>query len=363
MFESEMVAVDFSKQLCIAKYNSSASPDSVFYQDLVLGDGQGVATGDVLEITFTGWLFQNGSLGQVFDSNVNKEQLLRLKLGSGKVIKDWEDAMIGMKRGGRQFLLIPPALAYWPLGEAEGIPPDSTLAFEVEVKWEKVRVSKELAETMVRISQIQQRLICLQKQGMDFHSQLNEALTELEGHSALVNLLHAQLAELEKLSDLKSRYQEVNLIGMQLEEKVAGLDVELAYHHVQIENLDKVRIKAKLQITQLQLEQLRHQKQEMDLHSQVTQALTESEGHSALVNRLHAQLVELQKSSDDIKSRYQEEQLIGKQLDEKPSALGTLLAEDEDEEEVSLKDRPPPTPLFDDDDDDNDDDDDLYLLG
>nr|XP_028571162.1 FK506-binding protein 15-like isoform X2 [Podarcis muralis] len=319
MFESEMAAVDFSKQLCIAKYNSSQSPDSVLCQDLVLGDGQGVATGDVLEITFTGWLFQNGSLGQVFASNVNKEKLLRLKLGSGKVIKAWEDGMIGMKRGGRRFLLIPPALAYRPLAESERIPPDSTLAFEVEVKrvwfakgadsagqslgpkdsltpspapqsespatdpaWltpptpapkpgyveqsnlifeqsdsslqstmehtqarvlhaeqEKVRVTEELAEATAQITQLQLELARHQKQEMNLRSQLNEALAESERQKAQVSRLRAQLAEHEKLSDLKHRYQEVNLIAMQLEEKVAGLDVELAYHRVEIENLDK----------------------------------------------------------------------------------------------------------------------------
>uniref|UniRef100_A0A670ZNW4 peptidylprolyl isomerase n=1 Tax=Pseudonaja textilis TaxID=8673 RepID=A0A670ZNW4_PSETE len=87
MFESEKAAVEFSKQLCLAKYNSSPSPDSVTCQDLILGDGPAVEVGDALEVAFTGWLFQNSALGQVFDSNVNKEKLLRLKLGSGKIIK------------------------------------------------------------------------------------------------------------------------------------------------------------------------------------------------------------------------------------------------------------------------------------
>uniref|UniRef100_A0A7M4EYA0 peptidylprolyl isomerase n=1 Tax=Crocodylus porosus TaxID=8502 RepID=A0A7M4EYA0_CROPO len=87
MFESEKAAMDFSKQVCIAKYNSSPSLDSVLSQDLVIGEGQGVEGGDALEIAYTGWLFQNNGLGQVFDSNVNKDKLLRLKLGSGKVIK------------------------------------------------------------------------------------------------------------------------------------------------------------------------------------------------------------------------------------------------------------------------------------
>ncbi|NWW09473.1 FKB15 protein, partial [Oreocharis arfaki] len=141
MFESEKAAVDFSKQVCIAKYNSSPALDSVLCQDLLLGEGQGVEAGDSLEVAYTGWLFQNNSLGQVFDSNVSKDKLLRLKLGSGKVIKGWEEGMLGMKKGGRRFLIIPPAWAYGAQGVAGRVPPDSTLVFEVEVR--RVKLAKE----------------------------------------------------------------------------------------------------------------------------------------------------------------------------------------------------------------------------
>ncbi|XP_039362505.1 FK506-binding protein 15 isoform X7 [Mauremys reevesii] len=141
MFESEKAAMDFSKQLCIAKCNSSPSLDSVLYQDLIVGEGQGLEVGDSLEVAYTGWLFQNNGLGQVFDSNINKDKLLRLKLGSGKVIKGWEEGMMGMKKGGRRLLIIPPAWAYGSQGVASRIPPDSTLVFEVEVK--RVKLIKE----------------------------------------------------------------------------------------------------------------------------------------------------------------------------------------------------------------------------
>ncbi|XP_039939615.1 FK506-binding protein 15 isoform X3 [Hirundo rustica] len=141
MFESEKAAVDFSKQVCLAKCNSSPALDSVLCQDLLLGEGQGVEGGDSLEVAYTGWLFQNNGLGQVFDSNVNKDKLLRLKLGSGKVIKGWEEGMLGMKKGGRRFLIIPPAWAYGAQGVAGRVPPDSTLVFEVEVR--RVKLAKE----------------------------------------------------------------------------------------------------------------------------------------------------------------------------------------------------------------------------
>ncbi|XP_012657867.1 FK506-binding protein 15 isoform X2 [Otolemur garnettii] len=135
MFESEKAAMEFNKQVCIAKYNSSSSLNAVLSQDLIVAEGPAVEVGDSLEVAYTGWLFQNYGLGQVFDSTVNKDKLLRLKLGSGKVIKSWEDGMLGMRKGGKRLLVIPPAFA----AGSEGLigwtqAADSTLVFEVEVR-------------------------------------------------------------------------------------------------------------------------------------------------------------------------------------------------------------------------------------
>ncbi|XP_072908293.1 FK506-binding protein 15 [Hemitrygon akajei] len=141
MFESEKAVVEFSKQLCMAKCNPTSSLESVLIQDLIPGDGQAVETGDSLEVSYTGWLYQNNTFGQVFDTNVNKDKLLRLKLGSGKVIKGWEIGMLGMKKNTKRLLIIPPSQAYGSQGIPNRIPPDATLVFEVEVK--RVKFAKE----------------------------------------------------------------------------------------------------------------------------------------------------------------------------------------------------------------------------
>lgn len=135
MFESEKNAVEFNKQVCIAKCNSTPSLDAVLSQDLVVAEGPAIEVGDSLEVAYTGWFFQNNALGQVFDSTANKDKLLRLKLGSGKVIKGWEDGMLGMTKGGKRLLFIPPACA----AGSEGVigwtqSMDSILVFEVEVR-------------------------------------------------------------------------------------------------------------------------------------------------------------------------------------------------------------------------------------
>ncbi|XP_060010556.1 FK506-binding protein 15 isoform X5 [Lagenorhynchus albirostris] len=135
MFESEKAAVEFNKQVCIAKCNSTSSLDSVLSQDLIVVEGPAVEVGDSLEVAYTSWLFQNHGLGQVFDSTANKDKLLRLKLGSGKVIKSWEDGMVGMRKGGKRLLIIPPACAAGSEGVIGWTPStDSILVFEVEIR-------------------------------------------------------------------------------------------------------------------------------------------------------------------------------------------------------------------------------------
>uniref|UniRef100_A0A4W5P860 peptidylprolyl isomerase n=1 Tax=Hucho hucho TaxID=62062 RepID=A0A4W5P860_9TELE len=141
MFDTEKAAADFCKEVCLAKVNSAPSLDMVVVQDLTLGEGQGVENGDSLEVTYTGWLLQNHAIGQVFDSNLNKDKLLRLKLGAGKVIKGWEEGMVGMRKSGRRLMVIPPSLGYGSQGVANRIPADSTLIFEAELR--RVKLAKD----------------------------------------------------------------------------------------------------------------------------------------------------------------------------------------------------------------------------
>ncbi|XP_060264888.1 FK506-binding protein 15 isoform X15 [Ovis aries] len=124
-----------TREVCIAKCNSTSSLDSVLSQDLIVVEGPAVEVGDSLEVAYTSWLFQNHVLGQVFDSTANKDKLLRLKLGSGKVIKSWEDGMVGMRKGGKRLLIIPPACASGSEGVIGWTPStDSILVFEVEIR-------------------------------------------------------------------------------------------------------------------------------------------------------------------------------------------------------------------------------------
>ncbi|KAJ8263352.1 hypothetical protein COCON_G00158090 [Conger conger] len=141
MFDSEKMAVDFCKEVSIAKANSAPSLDAVVVQDLLLGEGQAVESGDSLEVAYSGWLLQNHAIGQMFDSNLNKDKLLRMKLGASKVIKGWEEGMLGMKKGGRRLMVVPPSQAYGSQGIPNRVPAHSTLIFETEIR--RVKFSKD----------------------------------------------------------------------------------------------------------------------------------------------------------------------------------------------------------------------------
>ncbi|XP_059193194.1 FK506-binding protein 15 isoform X2 [Centropristis striata] len=140
-FESEKASSVFCKEVCLAKANSVVSLDAVVVQDLSVGEGQAVENGDSLEVVYTGWLLQNHAIGQMFDSNQNKDKLLRLKIGAGKVIKGWEEGMLGLKKAGRRLIVIPPNQAYGSKGVPNRVPANSTLIFEVELR--RVKFSKD----------------------------------------------------------------------------------------------------------------------------------------------------------------------------------------------------------------------------
>ncbi|KAI2664647.1 FK506-binding protein 15 [Labeo rohita] len=87
---------------------------------------------------------------QVFDSNLGKEKLQRVKLGAGKALRGWEDGMLGMQKGGRRLLIVPPSMGYGSKGIANHVPANSTLVFDVEihrVKFSKNRLSRGSVDT------------------------------------------------------------------------------------------------------------------------------------------------------------------------------------------------------------------------
>lgn len=83
---------------------------------------------DVLHIHYEGKLLS----GEVFDSSLDRGEPLSFTLGTGQVIKGWDQGLIGICEGEKRKLIIPADLAYGSKGAGAKIPPNSPLIFEVE---------------------------------------------------------------------------------------------------------------------------------------------------------------------------------------------------------------------------------------
>ncbi|KIA80945.1 MULTISPECIES: FKBP-type peptidyl-prolyl cis-trans isomerase [Chromobacterium] len=98
-------------------------------EDLVVGEGKEAVRGALITTHYTGWLED----GTKFDSSVDKGRPFQCVIGTGRVIKGWDQGMMGMKVGGKRKLWVPAHLAYGERQIGDRIPPNSNLVFEIEL--------------------------------------------------------------------------------------------------------------------------------------------------------------------------------------------------------------------------------------
>lgn len=104
--------------------------------DIATGSGEPARAGDEISVHYTGWLHDQAApdrRGEKFDSSRDRGQPLVFRLGTGRVIRGWDDGIEGMRRGGKRELRIPTGLAYGKDGAGGVIPPGASLVFEVEL--------------------------------------------------------------------------------------------------------------------------------------------------------------------------------------------------------------------------------------
>ncbi len=95
----------------------------------VKGSGLEAKKGDTVVVHYTGRL-QNGT---IFDSSLKRKQPFPVKLGAHQVIAGWEEGLVGVLKGEKLTLTIPPEKAYGEAGYPGVIPPNSTLIFDIEI--------------------------------------------------------------------------------------------------------------------------------------------------------------------------------------------------------------------------------------
>jgi FKBP-type peptidyl-prolyl cis-trans isomerase FkpA len=103
---------------------------TLMVDEVKAGEGATATKGKMISVHYTGRLTD----GTKFDSSYDRGQPIDFSLGSGVVIKGWDQGIEGMKVGGKRKLTIPPDLAYGARGTPGGpIPPNATLIFDVEL--------------------------------------------------------------------------------------------------------------------------------------------------------------------------------------------------------------------------------------
>ncbi len=100
------------------------------------GTGAAVAGGQIAVVQYTGWLYETSATdnkGKQFDSSRTGGQPFRFPVGTGAVIKGWDQGVVGMKIGESRRLIIPADLAYGDSGAGGVIPPGAALVFDIDL--------------------------------------------------------------------------------------------------------------------------------------------------------------------------------------------------------------------------------------
>jgi FKBP-type peptidyl-prolyl cis-trans isomerase len=106
------------------------TPSGLKFRDIVVSTaGPAIQNGNTVFVKYKGWLDDL----TVFDStDKHGGQPFNFVIGQGKVIKGWDEGLLGLHQGSKTELLIPPSLGYGSTANG-GIPANSTLHFTVEI--------------------------------------------------------------------------------------------------------------------------------------------------------------------------------------------------------------------------------------
>ena len=108
--------------------------------DLTEGDGKAATNGDKVIVHYHLWLAdKDGGKGKSVQSSrdpnpyTGKVDPFTFSVGDPRLVKGWNEGMIGMKPGGLRRLWLPSKLGWGPNKMGDDIPANSDVIFEIEL--------------------------------------------------------------------------------------------------------------------------------------------------------------------------------------------------------------------------------------
>jgi len=105
-------------------------PEDLVVTVLEPGEGPEAQAGDTVVVNYLGVLSKDGT---EFDNSYDRGQPFPVVLGTGSVIRGWDEGLVGVQAGARVQLDIPADLAYGDTGSGEVIQPGDALTFVIDV--------------------------------------------------------------------------------------------------------------------------------------------------------------------------------------------------------------------------------------
>ncbi len=127
--EAKKAAAEFEKWVKTTYPKAKKTASGLFYIEEKEGKGAKAVNGDTVQGHYAGAL-QDGS---EFDNSFKRGQPLEFVLGTGRVIKGWDEGIALMNVGDKFKLIIPYQLGYGENGYPGAIPPKAALIFDTEL--------------------------------------------------------------------------------------------------------------------------------------------------------------------------------------------------------------------------------------
>ncbi len=127
--EITQLVEDFARDYKQGRAQFETLPSGLRYKMIEEGQGSTVSAGSMASVHYYGALPD----GSPFDNSFSRGEPFTFQVGSGQVIRGWDEGLQQLKKNSKALLLIPSEMGYGAAGSPPSIPGNSELIFYVEI--------------------------------------------------------------------------------------------------------------------------------------------------------------------------------------------------------------------------------------